>query len=119
MTQRNPMSLEVRSVNTIEKSFDTVLEKMETLVKEYATFDALVDFNKIWRDTGTVGNSSSKKGISFLDVLLVSLTERVRNVQQQLKLKDEFTTNFLSRVEKLVRANLMGGDTGSSSANQA
>ena len=119
MTQRNPMSLEVRSVNTIEKSFDTVLEKMETLVKEYATFDALVDFNKIWRDTGTVGNSSSKKGISFLDVLLVSLAERVRNVQQQLKLKDEFTTNFLSRVEKLVRANLMGGDTGSSSANQA
>ena len=52
-------------------------------------------------------------------MLLVSLTERVRNVQQQLKLKDEFTTNFLSRVEKLVRANLMGGDTGSSSANQA
>ena len=92
---------------------------METLVKEYATFDALVDFNKIWRDTGTVGNSSAKKGISFLDVLLVSLAERVRNVQQQLKLKDEFTTNFLSRVEKLVRANLMGGDTGSSSANQA
>ena len=59
-------------------------------------FDALVDFNKIWRDTGTVGNSSSKKGISVLDGLLVSLPERVRNVQQQLKLKDEFTPNFLS-----------------------
>ena len=97
-------------MNTIEASLDNVLGKIENLIKQYVHFDALVDFNKIWRDTGSTKNGETgadKKGISYLDVLLLSLKERVKNIQEQLKQKDEFTTSFLNEVEKLIKAHLI------------
>ena len=113
MTERNPMNLSVRSVNTVTLSLDKVLSKIEKLIKEYKDFNALVDFDKIWRvDTRTVdqktahNSKSSSNNISFLDVLLISLEERVRNVQEQLRKKDDFTRDFLKRVEQMIEEHL-------------
>ena len=60
MTERNPMNLSVRSVNTVTLSLDKVLLKIENLIKEYKDFNALVDFDKIWRvDTRTVDQKTA------------------------------------------------------------
>ena len=60
MTERNPMNLSVRSVNTVTLSLDKVLLKIENLIKEYKDFNALVDFDKIWRvDTRTVDQKTT------------------------------------------------------------
>jgi hypothetical protein len=61
---------------------------------------------------------ADKKGISYLDVLLSSLKERDKNIQEQLKQKDEFTTSFLNEVEKLIKAHLIHNEDGSSSSSK-
>ena len=96
-TERMPMSLQVSSVN---KSLGSMYEKMEDLVKRYRNFDALVDFNKEWRNNTVDGGK-----LTFFQTLMRSLESRVKLVQTEGGHDQSFTDSFLEKVRKMLKEN--------------
>ena len=75
-------------------------EKMEDLVKRYRNFDALVDFNKEWRNNTVDGGK-----LTFFQTLMRSLESRVKLVQTEGGHDQSFTDSFLEKVRKMLKEN--------------